>query len=72
MEQSIKTHLNDVIIKTASFTNDRGEVVNYRQLILSGVLNGNQKQVVLKGLSQSTIDLIEAFSDLSPDLPLTS
>lgn len=68
MEQDITNQISSIKIVSRSFKNDAGENVNYRQLVVTGVLNGNQKEVVLKGISGDTIQLVEAFtpSDSSP------
>lgn len=63
MEIDITNRLTGVKIVTRSWTPEGGSPVNYKQIVLVGVLNGNVKEVPLLRVPQAQIELIEAFSE---------
>lgn len=54
--------VTDVLVKNLTFTNDSGEQINYKRLYLVGVLNGNKREIELKGVNKMTIELVEALA----------
>jgi len=68
MELDISNRISAIKIVTKTFTNESGREIEYKQLVLTVLINGNQEDITIPKVPQDKLLLLQLATDLDSDL----